>query len=401
MADNPIKTPLPADLPSDWVYGQTVAPEGNDAGLSQQHGYNYLMQQVNAAQEGVNTLGAAFSGVPTLVSGKIPAAQIPIGIANGVAGLGANGKVPEEQLPAMNYDPAGSAATVQTKLNTHENNKSNPHSVTAAQVGARPNTWVPTAAEVKAAPIAHASTATTYGAGNASNYGHVKLSDSTSTASAASAGIAATPTAVKAAYDLAATKEPAITTLPVSKGGTGANTASAALTNLGAAAEEHAHTAAQVGAAPTAHASTATTYGAGSASNYGHVKLSDSTSTASGASEGIAATPTAVKAAYDLAASKEESFSVLPVSKGGTGATTEATARTSLGITPSNIGAAASAHNHAAGDITSGTLAVARGGTGVTAVGGTDYTTTRFRGSQLRSADTNPTTNGTINWTYE
>lgn len=201
--------------------------------------------------------------------------------------------------------------------------------------------------------------------------------------------------------NLAATKEPAITTLPVSKGGTGANTASAALTNLGAAAEEHAHTAAQVGAAPTAHASTATTYGAGSASNYGHVKLSDSTSTASGASEGIAATPTAVKAAYDLAASKEESFSVLPVSKGGTGATTEAAARTSLGITPSNIGAAASTHNHAAGDITSGTLAVARGGTGVTAVGGTDYTTTRFRGSQLRSADTNPTTNGTINWTYE
>lgn len=71
------------------------------------------------------------------------------------------------------------------------------------------------------------------------------------------------------------------------------------------------------------------------------------------------------------------------------------------GVTASQIGAAASAHKHAAGDITSGTLAVARGGTGVTSVGGTDYTTTRFRGSQLRSADTNPTTNGTINWTYE
>lgn len=45
-------------------------------------------------------------------------------------------------------------------------------------------------------------------------------------------------------------------------------------------------------------------------------------------------------------------------------------------------------------------LAVARGGTGVTAVGGTDYTTVRFRGSGLRSTDTNPTANGTINWTY-
>lgn len=35
-------------------------------------------------------------------------------------------------------------------------------------------------------------------------------------------------------------------------------------------------------------------------------------------------------------------------------------------VTPANIGAAASSHNHAASNITSGTLAVARGGTGVT-----------------------------------
>ena len=68
--------------------------------------------------------------------------------------------------------------------------------------------------------------------------------------------------------------------------------------------------------------------------------------------------------------------------------------------TAAQIGAAASSHSHGTGDITSGTLAIARGGTGVTAVGGTDYTTVRFRGSGLRSSDTNPTTNGTINWTY-
>lgn len=53
------------------------------------------------------------------------------------------------------------------------------------------------------APTSHASTATSYGMGTASNYGHVKLSDSTSSTSAASAGIAASPKAVKAAYDLA------------------------------------------------------------------------------------------------------------------------------------------------------------------------------------------------------
>lgn len=46
------------------------------------------------------------------------------------------------------------------------------------------------------APTSHASTATTYGAGTSSNYGHVKLSDSTTSTSASSAGVAATPKAV-------------------------------------------------------------------------------------------------------------------------------------------------------------------------------------------------------------
>lgn len=58
--------------------------------------------------------------------------------------------------------------------------------------------------------------------------------------------------------------------------------------------------------APTNHASTATTYGAGSNSNYGHVKLSDSTNTTSGVNGGIAATPTAVKAVYELASEKAD-----------------------------------------------------------------------------------------------
>ena len=59
MAENPIKTPLPADLPEDWTGGQTVAPTGAEVGLSEQHGYNYLMEQVNAAQEAVNTISDA------------------------------------------------------------------------------------------------------------------------------------------------------------------------------------------------------------------------------------------------------------------------------------------------------------------------------------------------------
>lgn len=46
--------------------------------------------------------------------------------------------------------------------------------------------------------------------------------------------------------------------------------------------------------APTNHASTADTYGTATASNYGHVKLSDSIKSTSGVSSGIAATPKAV-----------------------------------------------------------------------------------------------------------
>lgn len=82
------------------------------------------------------------------------------------AELGEDGKVPAAQLPAMDFDPAGSAAAVQTALSGHTGdnvrhltaaertawnakadgtatsahiaNTNNPHGVTAAQVGALP-----------------------------------------------------------------------------------------------------------------------------------------------------------------------------------------------------------------------------------------------------------------------
>lgn len=114
--------------------------------------------------------------------------------------------------------------------------------------------------DVGAPPTNHASTATTYGAGTSANYGHVQLSDSTSSTSGASAGIAATPNAVKAAYDLANT----------------ANTTKA----------------------PTNHASTATTYGIGTTANYGHVKLS-ATAAAAAAATATAGTANGVVANAD------------------------------------------------------------------------------------------------------
>jgi hypothetical protein len=45
--------------------------------------------------------------------------------------------------------------TNENVVNTHVSNKENPHGVTAEQVGARPNTWMPTASEVGAAKSEH------------------------------------------------------------------------------------------------------------------------------------------------------------------------------------------------------------------------------------------------------
>lgn len=70
----------------------------------------------------------------------------------GKADVGEDGKIPASQLPEMDYDPAGSAAAVQANLTAHTGNTSNPHGVTAAQAGARPNTWVPAWGDVTGKP---------------------------------------------------------------------------------------------------------------------------------------------------------------------------------------------------------------------------------------------------------
>lgn len=81
--------------------------------------------------------------------------------------------------------------------------------------------------------------------------------------------------------------------LPISHGGTGKGTATEARTALGITPEN-------IGAAPAKHASTGTSYGIGTSNNYGHVKLSDSSTSSVAASSGVAASPAAVKAVRDL-----------------------------------------------------------------------------------------------------
>ena len=67
---------LPADLPENWTQGQIVSPNGSEVGLTQQHGYNYLMRQVNETQEALNSVTK--QGIQNLIS--------PLPIANGGTG---------------------------------------------------------------------------------------------------------------------------------------------------------------------------------------------------------------------------------------------------------------------------------------------------------------------------
>lgn len=51
-----ITSVLPHDLPENWSDNQYVTPGGTEAGLTEQHGFNYLMEQVNNTQKAVNEL---------------------------------------------------------------------------------------------------------------------------------------------------------------------------------------------------------------------------------------------------------------------------------------------------------------------------------------------------------
>lgn len=101
----------------------------------------------------------------------------------------------------------------EAELSGHISDTNNPHTVTKEQLGLenvdntsdidKPISTAIQEALNDKAPTNHASSATTYGMGNASNYGHLKLSDSVSSSNSTSNGCAATPKATKTAYDKA------------------------------------------------------------------------------------------------------------------------------------------------------------------------------------------------------
>ena len=115
---------------------------------------------------------------------------------------------------------------------------------------------------IGAAPTSHASSATTYGVATTANYGHVKTST----------GITNSSGTISVAYGTAA--------------GTACQGNDSRLSNS---------------RTPTAHAYSTTAYGAGTASSFGHVKLSDTyTSNVGAAANSIAASQTALYNVYSL-----------------------------------------------------------------------------------------------------
>lgn len=86
MATKPIPTPLLADLPEDWVVDQIVAPTGEEVGLSEQHGYNYLMAKVNEALQAINALNEGFEDMGGFIEMET---SLPVGdrVENTLYGL--------------------------------------------------------------------------------------------------------------------------------------------------------------------------------------------------------------------------------------------------------------------------------------------------------------------------
>lgn len=115
------------------------------------------------------------------------------------------------------------------------------------------------------APVDHAASTGKYGIGTNVLFGHVQLSDSHTSTSNSSSGIAATPAAVKEAYDTGAN---ALTLAQ-----TASTNAATALSTANSA------NSAAAGKAPTNHSSTSTQYGVATQSNYGHVKLTTNMNT--------------------------------------------------------------------------------------------------------------------------
>lgn len=146
MANKPLLNPLPADLPENWQINQIVAPTGAEVGLAEQYGYNYLMAQLNAAQQAINNINEAFPGLAGLVDGKVPLEQLPVVTPDDALSDTSKNPVQNKVITAALNDKVPITRKVNGKALNGD------ISLSAADVGARPSNWMPTAADIGAVP---------------------------------------------------------------------------------------------------------------------------------------------------------------------------------------------------------------------------------------------------------
>lgn len=303
-------------------------------------------------------------------------------------------------------------------LGDHVADTNNPHTVTKAQVGLgncdntadldKPiSTATQTALNGKA-PTDHAATATTYGGGTASNYGHVKVSDSYASSDGAAAdSVAASSKALSDAYStLNSGKAPEDHASTANTYGVGTGTkyghlkiadvytSSAGAASDGMAASSKAvsdsYSALNTAKADKDHASTTTDFGIGTSTKYGHAMLTDTynPTTASDADDGIAVSQKGMKDAYQDLLGRisaagggdmmkttydPDEDGVIAPAQGGTGTTSNTANSVLVGNGTSAIKNIASANGAlyataANGEPQFGTLPVAQGGTGKTSI---------------------------------
>lgn len=147
MADDILKNiPLPADLPENWTSGQIIAPTGAEAGLDEQHGYNYLMKQVNNAQKAATVLneGKADSVDPHDLFIPITGWQTDTEVAEYPHYIDITADVTSTTVVSVSIDPASADVAGKAMLVNPETRtgaiRIRAHSIPTAEISAR---WYP------------------------------------------------------------------------------------------------------------------------------------------------------------------------------------------------------------------------------------------------------------------
>ena len=147
MADDILKNiPLPADLPENWTSGQIIAPTGAEAGLDEQHGYNYLMKQVNNAQKAATVLneGKADSVDPHDLFIPITGWQTDTEVAEYPHYIDITADVTSTTVVSVSIDPASADVAGKAMLVNPETRtgaiRIRAHNIPTAEISAR---WYP------------------------------------------------------------------------------------------------------------------------------------------------------------------------------------------------------------------------------------------------------------------